>query len=73
MFFEGWGIKKGSEDQYPWPYYPIHPDNNINGITDNPKFVSVRLHEICSLNLVSKYPKDITNLEFDLKRFNEAH
>ena len=45
MFFDGWGIKQESEDQYPWPYYPIHPDNNINGITDNPK-LGKRLHQV---------------------------
>ena len=37
--FRRMGNQAKVEDQYPWPYYPMHPDNNINGITDNPKLL----------------------------------
>jgi hypothetical protein len=36
MLFEAWGIKSATAETDPWPFYPHHPANNVNGITDNP-------------------------------------
>jgi hypothetical protein len=36
MLFEAWTLKWATRDQQPWVYHPFNPENNINGITDNP-------------------------------------
>ena len=36
MLFEAWGIKWATAGTDPWTYHPMHPANNVNGITDNP-------------------------------------
>ena len=36
MLFEAWTIKGTTPDQDPWLYHPMNPDNNVNGITDDP-------------------------------------
>ena len=36
MLLEAWTIKCGQGTTDPWPHHPMHPANNINGITDDP-------------------------------------
>jgi hypothetical protein len=36
MLFESWTIKGTTPEQDPWPYHPMHPDNNVNGVSDDP-------------------------------------
>jgi hypothetical protein len=36
MLFESWTIKGTTAAQDPWPFHPMHPDNNVNGVTDDP-------------------------------------
>jgi hypothetical protein len=36
MMFEAWTIKWPTRETDSWPYHPLHPENNVNGITDNP-------------------------------------
>jgi hypothetical protein len=36
MLFESWTIKGTTPEQDPWPFHPMHPDNNVNGVTDDP-------------------------------------
>ncbi|MCC7147416.1 MAG: hypothetical protein IT443_13305 [Phycisphaeraceae bacterium] len=50
MLFEGWGIKCAKDHTDPWPFYPCHPANNVNGITDNPIIASGRAWDYFSLN-----------------------
>ncbi|MBI3973312.1 MAG: hypothetical protein HY332_18735 [Chloroflexi bacterium] len=40
MLFEAWTIKGTTAEQDPWPYHPLHPDNNVNGVTDDPRIES---------------------------------
>jgi hypothetical protein len=36
MLFEAWTIKGTGPEQDPWPYHPLHPQNNVNGVADDP-------------------------------------
>ena len=36
MLFEAWAIKWATPDQQPWEHHVFNPQNNINGITDDP-------------------------------------
>jgi hypothetical protein len=36
MLFEAWTIKWAQPETDPWPYHPMHPANNVNGVTDDP-------------------------------------
>jgi len=74
MFFEAWGIKYSNfhPEQDPWVCYPMHPENNINGITDNPVlengqafgFFSLNCPQI--LNLQKEFIKKIIDTVNDL-------
>ena len=37
MLFEAWSVKGTGPVQDPWPFHPMHPDNNVNGVTDDPR------------------------------------
>lgn len=50
MLFEAWGIKSAADHTDPWPFYPHHPANNVNGITDNPVIKNGRAWDYFSLN-----------------------
>lgn len=50
MLFEAWTIKWARPQTDPWPYHPMHPDNNINGITDNPVVENGRAWNVFSLH-----------------------
>lgn len=36
ILFEAWALKWATPDQQPWAFHPFNPENNINGITDQP-------------------------------------
>jgi len=36
MLFEAWIFKGANADQDPWPFHPMQPANNVNGVTDDP-------------------------------------
>ena len=48
MLFEAWTIKWATPAADPWPYHPMHPHNNVNGITDDP-LVGTRAWDLFSL------------------------
>lgn len=50
MLFEGWTIKWPRPHTDPWPYHPMHPDNNVNGDTDNPVLANGQAWDVFSLN-----------------------
>ena len=50
MLFEGWTIKCPRADTDPWPYHPMHPANNVNGVTDNPVVANGRAWDVFSLH-----------------------
>jgi hypothetical protein len=50
MFFEAWTIKFAEPASDPWPYHPMHPANNVNGITDDPVLDNGRAWDVFSLN-----------------------
>ena len=50
MMFEAWAIKWAHDDSDPWLYYVFNPENNINGITDNPVLENRRAWDVFSLN-----------------------
>ena len=50
MFFEAWGIKWAKPGMDPWLYHPMHPDNNVNSISDNPVVSNGRAWDFYSLN-----------------------
>jgi hypothetical protein len=37
MLFEAWTIKWPTPTTDPWPYHPMHPGNNVNGVGDDPR------------------------------------
>ncbi|HSV74244.1 MAG TPA: DUF6298 domain-containing protein [Chthonomonadales bacterium] len=37
MLFEAWTVKWPTPETDPWPLHPMHPDNNVNGIEDDPR------------------------------------
>jgi hypothetical protein len=36
MLFEAWTVKWPRPHTDSWPHHPMHPDNNVNGVTDDP-------------------------------------
>jgi hypothetical protein len=48
--FEAWTIKTAKPATDPWPYHPMHPANNVNGITDDPVGENGRAWDLFSLN-----------------------
>ena len=50
MMFEAWAIKWADKDSGPWLYNTCHPENNINGITDNPVLKNGRAWDVYSLH-----------------------
>jgi hypothetical protein len=50
MLFEAWTIKTAKPSTDPWPYHPMHPANNVNGVTDNPVIDNGRAWDLFSLN-----------------------
>ena len=50
MLFEAWTIKQNRPSTDPWPHHPMHPANNINGITDDPVVENGRAWDLFSLN-----------------------
>jgi hypothetical protein len=50
MLFEAWTIKSASPTTDPWPYHPMHPANNVNGITDDPYVAEGRAWNVFSLH-----------------------
>lgn len=50
MLFEGWAIQSSTPTTDPWPYHPMHPDNNVNGVTDSPVIASGQAWDLYSLN-----------------------
>ncbi len=40
MLFQAWTIKHLTGKADPWPYHPMHPANNVNGIIDDPVLTS---------------------------------
>ncbi|MDX1935000.1 MAG: DUF6298 domain-containing protein [Capsulimonadales bacterium] len=50
MLFEGWAIKWASPQNDPWPFHPMHPENNVNGITDDPVVENGRAWDFYSMN-----------------------
>lgn len=50
MLFEAWTIKWATPSTDPWPYHPMHPANNVNGITDDPVVENGRAWDLFSLN-----------------------
>jgi hypothetical protein len=49
MLFEAWAIKWATPATDPWPFHPMHPANNINGITDDPVAANGRAWDFYSL------------------------
>ncbi|MBM3473522.1 MAG: DUF4038 domain-containing protein [Armatimonadetes bacterium] len=49
MMFEGWCIKCATPETDTWPYHPLHPDNNVNEITDDPVVANGRAWNVYSL------------------------
>lgn len=50
MLFEAWAIKWARPSTDPWPFHPMHPANNVNGITDDPVVENGRAWDFYSLN-----------------------
>ena len=50
MLFEAWTIKRATPTTDPWPFHPMHPANNVNGIADNPILENGRAWDVFSLN-----------------------
>ncbi len=50
MLFEAWTLKWPGPTTDPWPFHPMHPDNNVNGITDDPVVENGRAWDLFSLN-----------------------
>jgi hypothetical protein len=50
MLFEAWTIKWPRAHTNPWPYHPMHPDNNVNGVTDDPVIENGWAYDVFSLN-----------------------
>jgi len=49
MLFEAWSIKWARPGNDPWPDHPLHPDNNINGVTDDPVTANGRAWDLFAL------------------------
>lgn len=49
MLFEAWSIKGPTSTTDPWPYHPMHPENNVNGVTDDPVIANGRAWDLFSL------------------------
>ena len=50
MMFEGWSLKNEDDRQPTWRCHVFNPDNNINGITDNPLWANGRHWGVFSLD-----------------------
>ena len=50
MMFEAWTIKWAGEDGGSWQYCTYNPENNVNGITDNPVLENGRAWGVFSLH-----------------------
>jgi hypothetical protein len=50
MLFEGWAIKHATPTTDPWPFHPMHPANNVNGVADDPVVGNGRAWNFYSLN-----------------------
>ena len=49
MLFEAWTVKWPKPVNDPWPYHPMHPDNNVNGVSDDPVVDNGRAWNLFSL------------------------
>jgi hypothetical protein len=49
MLFEAWAIKWATPTTNSWPFHPMHPANNVNGITDDPVMEDGRAWNLYSL------------------------
>jgi len=72
MLFEAWAFKWATPDQNPWLYHPFHPNNNINGVDDDPCMPDGRAWKMFSLqcpkifNAQKEYIKKVIDCLNDL-------